>query len=93
VVIGLQGGVSGTLDLGRLMSRRGLVTGSALRPRSVADKGRILAEVREHVWPLIGAKKVRPIVFETLPLSQVRRAHQILESSAHIGKVLLTVER
>jgi putative PIG3 family NAD(P)H quinone oxidoreductase len=90
VVIGLQGGSAGTLDLGRLLSRRAKVLASALRTRSAADKGRILADVREHVWPLVAAKKVRPVVYETLPLTEVQRAHRILESSSHIGKVLLT---
>jgi putative PIG3 family NAD(P)H quinone oxidoreductase len=91
VVIGTLGGTAGTLDLGRLMSRRGTVLASLLRPRSVADKGRILAEVREHVWPLIAAKKVRPIIYETLPLAEVQRAHRLMKSSAHIGKILLTI--
>jgi putative PIG3 family NAD(P)H quinone oxidoreductase len=90
VVIGLQGGSSGTLDLGRLLTRRASVFGTTLRSRSVEDKGRIVAEVAGHVWPLVEAKKVRPIVHSTLPLSEVRTAHKILEQSSHIGKVLLT---
>ncbi len=90
VVIGLQGGTSATLDLGRLWFRGASITGTRLRSRSVEEKGRILAEVVGHVWPLVAAKKVRPIVFEVLPLDEVRRAHQILEQSVHVGKVLLT---
>jgi putative PIG3 family NAD(P)H quinone oxidoreductase len=91
VVIGMQGGTQGELDLGRLMSRRGSITGTGLRVRSVEDKGRILAEVVGHVWPLFTAKKVRPIVYATFPLEEVARAHQTLEQSSHIGKVLLTL--
>jgi putative PIG3 family NAD(P)H quinone oxidoreductase len=91
VVIGMQGGTLGKLDLGRLMCRRGWVTGTGLRTRSVAEKGQIIAEVVGHVWPLIAAKKVRPIVHRTFPLADVRKAHEMLEQSSHIGKVLLTI--
>jgi NADPH:quinone reductase-like Zn-dependent oxidoreductase len=91
VVIGMQGGTKGTLDLGRLMTRRALVAATGLRSRSVEEKGRIIAEVVEHVWPLIAAKKVRPIVYRTFPLAEVRQAHEMLEQSSHIGKVLLTI--
>jgi putative PIG3 family NAD(P)H quinone oxidoreductase len=90
VVIGLQGGSSANLDIGRLWSRGASITGTRLRSRSVEEKGRILAEVVGHVWPLVAAKKVKPIVYEVLPFDQVRRAHQILEQSVHVGKVLLT---
>jgi putative PIG3 family NAD(P)H quinone oxidoreductase len=90
VVIGLQGGSSANLDIGRLWSRGASVTGTRLRSRSVEEKGRILAEVVGHVWPLVAAKKVKPIVYEVLPFDEVRRAHQILEQSVHVGKVLLT---
>jgi NADPH:quinone reductase-like Zn-dependent oxidoreductase len=91
VVIGMQGGTKAELDLGRLMSRRGSITGTGLRVRSVVEKGRILAEVVGHVWPLIAEKKVRPIVHTTYPLAEVARAHQDLEESGHIGKILLTL--
>jgi NADPH:quinone reductase-like Zn-dependent oxidoreductase len=91
VVIGMQGGTRGELDLGRLMSRRGSITGTGLRARSVEDKGRILAEVVGHVWPLLTAKQVRPIVHRTFPLEDVALAHETLEQSSHIGKVLLTL--
>ena len=63
---------------------------AGLRPRSVADKGRIIADVVGHVWPLIAEKKVRPIVHATYPLAQVAQAHQDLEDSAQVGKILLT---
>jgi len=91
VVIGMQGGNRGELDLGRLMSRRGSVTGAGLRARSVVEKGEILAEVVGHVWPLVAAKKVRPVIQRTYPLEAVGKAHEALEQSNHIGKILLTL--
>ncbi|HEY3562421.1 MAG TPA: NAD(P)H-quinone oxidoreductase [Kribbella sp.] len=91
VVIGMQGGAKGELDLGRLLSRRGSVIATGLRFRSVEDKGRILAEVVGHVWPLIAEKIVRPIVHTTFPLAEVAKAHQTLEQSTQLGKVLLTL--
>ncbi|WP_344845077.1 NAD(P)H-quinone oxidoreductase [Kribbella ginsengisoli] len=91
VVIGMQGGTKAELDLGRLMSRRGSITGTGLRVRSVAEKGQILAEVVGHVWPLVAAKKVRPVIQRTYPLEAVAQAHEALEQSNHIGKILLTI--
>ncbi|MEV4266303.1 NAD(P)H-quinone oxidoreductase [Kribbella sp. NPDC049584] len=91
VVIGMQGGAKGEVDLGRLMSRRGSIIATGLRFRSVEDKGRILAEVVGHVWPLIAEKKVRPIVHSTFPLAEVAKAHETLEQSSQLGKVLLTI--
>jgi NADPH:quinone reductase-like Zn-dependent oxidoreductase len=91
VVIGMQGGAKGELDLGRLLSRRGSVIATGLRFRSVEDKGRILAEVVGHVWPLIAEKKVRPVVHSTFPLADVAKAHETLEQSTQLGKVLLTL--
>jgi putative PIG3 family NAD(P)H quinone oxidoreductase len=90
-VIGMQGGTKGTLDLGRLMSRRALVAATGLRARSVEEKGQIIDEIVGHVWPLTAAKKVRPIVHRTFPLADVRQAHEMLEQSNQIGKVLLTI--
>jgi putative PIG3 family NAD(P)H quinone oxidoreductase len=91
VVIGFQGGSTGELDMARLLSRRASVTATGLRFRSVADKGRIIAEVVGHVWPLVAAKKVRPIVHTTFPLAEVAEAHRALEESTQIGKILLTL--
>ncbi|WP_327639103.1 NAD(P)H-quinone oxidoreductase [Kribbella sp. NBC_00482] len=91
VVIGMQGGAKGELDLGRLLSRRGSVIATGLRFRSVADKGRIIAEVVGHVWPLIAEHKVRPVVHSTFPLAEVAKAHETLEQSTQLGKVLLTL--
>lgn len=89
VVIGLQGGASAELNLGKLMATRGSVIGTTLRSRTEKDKARIVAEVREHVWPLIEAGTVRPIIFERVPFGEAPRAHRILDDSTHVGKVLL----
>lgn len=91
VVIGLQGGVKGELNLGTLLSKRGAVIATSLRARPAREKATIVRAVHEHVWPLIEQGAVRPIVQERLPLSRAADAHRILEGSQHIGKVLLTL--
>jgi putative PIG3 family NAD(P)H quinone oxidoreductase len=80
-----------TLDLVHLMMRRQTITGSTLRPRPVADKAAIAQALREKVWPLIEKKQVRPIVDRSFPLAEAAEAHRLMESSAHIGKILLTI--
>ncbi len=90
VVIGMQGGVKGELNLGTVLGKRAVVTGSLLRPRPVEEKAAICAEVVEHVWPLVASGAVRPIVHTTLPLDRVREAHALMEESSHSGKILLT---
>ncbi|MER0446856.1 NAD(P)H-quinone oxidoreductase [Streptomyces sp. Edi4] len=90
-VIGLQGGAKGELNLGALLTKRAAVTATSLRGRPASEKAAIVAAVREHVWPLItGGGGVRPVVDRTLPLSDAAEGHRVLESSQHIGKVLLT---
>lgn len=79
------------LDLGALMVKRQTVTGSTLRPRSVAEKGAIASALKERVWPLIEAGRVRPIIYKTFPLAEAPAAHRLMETSAHIGKIVLTV--
>ena len=91
VIIGLQGGIKAELDISKLMGRWGSVTGTLLRPRPPEEKAEIVAQTVEHVWPMIAAGQVRPIVHATFPLEQVSRAHQVLEESTHVGKVVLTV--
>ncbi|WP_447643962.1 NAD(P)H-quinone oxidoreductase [Nocardioides zeae] len=90
VVIGMQGGAKGELDLGRLLAKRASVHATSLRARPVEEKAAICAAVAEHVWPLVGSGAVRPIVHATLPLEQAAEAHGLLEESSHSGKVLLT---
>ena len=91
VVIGLQGGRTGELDLGVLLAKRGAVIATSLRARLAREKATIVKAVREHVWPLVELGRVRPIVQERLPLNRAADAHRILEASDHIGKVLLTI--
>ncbi len=79
-----------TLDLVHLMVRRQTITGSTLRPRSVADKAAIARALRDRVWPLIEAKQVRPVIDRIFPLAEAAAAHRLMESSRHIGKILLT---
>ena len=91
VVIGLMGGRTGELDLGKLLSKRGAVIATSLRSRSAQEKATIVAAVREHVWPLIEDGAVRPIIHSTHPLAEAAAAHRELEESGHIGKILLTL--
>jgi len=90
VVIGLQGGAKGELDLRKLLGKRGAVIATGLRSRPAAGKAAIVASVEQNVWPLVVEKKIRPIVHETFRLDDVRSAHEIVEASSHVGKVLLT---
>jgi putative PIG3 family NAD(P)H quinone oxidoreductase len=91
VVIGLQGGRQGTLDLGKLLAKRGSVYATTLRSRPPAGKAAIVAEVREHVWPLVESGAVRPVVDRVIPMSDAAEAHRLMESSAHVGKIILAV--
>jgi putative PIG3 family NAD(P)H quinone oxidoreductase len=94
VVIGLQGGARGQLNIGKLLSKRASVTGTGLRFRPVDGpngKGRIVAEVRERLWPLIAAGRVKPIVHEVLPIERASDAHRALESGDVFGKLVLKV--
>ncbi|MEP6817856.1 MAG: NAD(P)H-quinone oxidoreductase [Marmoricola sp.] len=91
VVIGLQGGSRGELDLGALLRKRGAVIATSLRGRPSPEKAAICASVVEHVWPLVAEGKVRAVVHEQVPLAEVARAHQLMEDSSHTGKILLTV--
>ncbi len=83
-------GVKAELNIQTIMQRRLTITGSTLRARPVADKGAIAAALRQHVWPLLESGAVKPIVHATFPLRDAAEAHRIMESSAHIGKLLLT---
>jgi NADPH2:quinone reductase len=92
VEIGFMGGSSTTsLDLGQVLRRRLTITGSTLRPRTVEEKGAIAASLRAEVWPLLEQGRVKPIVYKTFPLAQAAAAHRLMESSEHVGKIVLTV--
>ncbi|GLX21934.1 NAD(P)H-quinone oxidoreductase [Streptomyces lavendulae] len=90
-VIGLQGGVKAELDLRTLLAKRAAITATSLRARPLEEKAAIVAAVREHVWPLIAAGRVHPVVHAAYPIAQAPEAHRVLESSTHIGKLLLTL--
>ena len=89
-IIGFQGGNTAELDLRALMAKRGSIIVTGLRARDRANKAAVVAQVRQHVWPLLEAGAVRPIVHEKLPLERAGDAHRVLAESQHIGKVLLT---
>lgn len=90
VVIGLQGGANGELDLRKLLQKRGAVIATGLRSRPLAGKAAIVASVEQNVWPLVAGKLIRPIVHDRFALDDVRSAHEMVEASSHVGKVLLT---
>lgn len=77
------------IDLQKVMAKRLTLTGSTLRPRNVAEKGAIAAALQAEVWPLIEAGRVRPVIHATFPLAQAAEAHALMESSAHVGKIIL----
>jgi putative PIG3 family NAD(P)H quinone oxidoreductase len=87
--IGLQGGRKAELDLGMLMAKRGTIMATTLRARPATQKAAIVRAVRENVWPLIDAGKIRPVIYRELPMSQAPEAHRIMASNAHTGKILL----
>lgn len=96
VIIGLQGGGKGELDMGALLAKRGSVHATGLRGRPIdgpSGKGAVVAAVRDHVWPAVERGQVRPIIDRVFPMTEAAEAHRIVESSAHIGKVLLEVSR
>jgi putative PIG3 family NAD(P)H quinone oxidoreductase len=92
VVIGMQGGTKGELDLGVLLRKRGAVVATALRSRPTAEKAAICAAVAEHVWPLVADGRIRPIVHTTLPLAGAGDAHALMEAGDNVGKILLTTD-
>jgi putative PIG3 family NAD(P)H quinone oxidoreductase len=90
VIIGLQGGVKADLDISILLRKCAAVIATSLRGRPAAEKAAIVAAVREHVWPLIEAGQVKPVVYRSFPLAQAADAHREIEAGSNIGKVLLT---
>jgi len=90
-LIAVQGGTKAELDLGTLLRRRLTVTGSTLRPRSIAFKAAIANHLRATVWPLIEAGKIKPVIYKTFPLEKANEAHALMEASTHVGKIMLQV--
>jgi NADPH2:quinone reductase len=91
VFIALLGGGKATVPLGQILIRRLTVTGSTLRPRPLAFKAKIAANLREHVWPLLDAGIIKPVIYKTFPLAEAAQAHVLMESSSHVGKIVLDV--
>ncbi|MGW8791557.1 NAD(P)H-quinone oxidoreductase [Streptomyces althioticus] len=89
VIIGMQGGVKGELNIGALLAKRAAITATTLRARPVEEKSAIVAAVREHVWPLVPGGHVRPVIDREIPMPDAAEAHRAVEDSSHIGKVLL----
>jgi putative PIG3 family NAD(P)H quinone oxidoreductase len=89
-IIGMQGGSKAELNLGMLMAKRGSVMSTTLRARPKEQKARIVAEVREHVWPLIENGTIRPVIHQRLPIADAAEAHRVMTASTHTGKILLT---
>lgn len=88
-IIGMQGGIKGELNIGTLLNKRAAISATSLRARPLSEKAAIVAAVREHVWPLLAAGQVRPVVDSELPMPEAAEAHRVLEASGHVGKVLL----
>jgi NADPH:quinone reductase len=91
VQIGFQSSPRATVDFRRIMLKRLTHTGSTLRSRSVADKAAIARAVEQNAWPFISAGRIGPVMDQTFPLADAAKAHARMESSAHIGKIVLTV--
>jgi NADPH2:quinone reductase len=90
-VIAFLGGAKATINLPEILRRRLTLSGSGLRPRSVQFKGAIAKNLREKVWPLIEKGRIKAVVYKTFPLAESAKAHELMESSQHIGKIVLTV--
>jgi NADPH:quinone reductase len=90
VQIGLMGGETGPIDLRRVLGRRLTITGSTLRPRTVEEKSQIARALKQEVWPLLEQRIVRPVIYRTFPLAEASAAHRLMESSDHVGKIVLT---
>ncbi len=90
VMIAVQGGTKAEFNAGLVLRRRLTITGSTLRPRPVAFKAAIAQSLRQVVWPLIEAGRIRPVIHSTFPAAQAAQAHALMESNQHIGKIVLT---
>ncbi|GAA3300353.1 hypothetical protein GCM10020295_40890 [Streptomyces cinereospinus] len=91
-IIGMQGGVKGELNIGALLAKQAAISATSLRARPLGEKAAIVAAVREHVWPLLDAGHVRPVIDRELPMRDAAEAHRLMEESGHVGKLLLITE-
>jgi NADPH2:quinone reductase len=88
----VQKGTKAEIVVHLIMAKQITFTGSTLRPRPVADKAAIAAALLENAWPLVEAGKVRPVIHATFPLEKAAEAHALMDSGAHIGKIVLTIQ-
>jgi len=88
-IIGFQGGAVAEVNLQAVFARRLTIQAAGLRGRSPANKAQIVSEVEKNVWPAVTAGKVKPVIYQTFPLSEAAEAHRLMEASTHIGKILL----
>ncbi|MGD0275714.1 MAG: NAD(P)H-quinone oxidoreductase [Syntrophales bacterium] len=91
VQISVMQGSRVEIDLMQVMSRRLVITGSMMRPRTTAEKGRIASELHKSVWPVLDAGRCGPVIHKVFPLAEAGEAHRLMESSIHIGKIVLKV--
>ena len=91
VFIAVLGGWKAEFNIAEVMMKRLVLTGSTLRPRPIAFKGGVAKSLRERVWPLIDAGRIKPVIYKTFPLAQASEAHRLMETSQHIGKIILEV--
>ncbi|MFM7657652.1 MAG: NAD(P)H-quinone oxidoreductase [Burkholderiaceae bacterium] len=91
VIIALLGGATGEINFGEVLRRRLVITGSTLRPRPVAFKRHIAQQLRSQVWPLLESGRIKPVIYQTFPLEQAADAHALMETSTHVGKIMLQV--
>jgi NADPH2:quinone reductase len=91
VIIAFLGGIKSTIDVGQVLRRRLTITGSTLRPRPVDFKAAIANALRANFWPLLASGSIKPVIHATFPLAEAAKAHTLMESGQHIGKIVLTV--
>jgi NADPH:quinone reductase len=91
VVISLLGGSRAEINMGLILTKRLTLTGSTLRARTVAQKAEVADAVHKNIWPLLAAGRVRPVIHATFPLADASEAHRLMETSNHIGKIVLTI--
>jgi NADPH:quinone reductase-like Zn-dependent oxidoreductase len=91
VFINAMRGREATIDITRIMQNRLTITGSMLKPRDAAFKSALAADIERHVWPLIAKGALRPLIYARFPLSEAAKAQQLMETSTHLGKIILQV--
>jgi NADPH2:quinone reductase len=91
-LIALLGGSKANIDLGQVLRRRLTIAGSTLRPRSIDFKAAIADQLRERIWPLLDSGKIKPVIYRVFALEEAEQAHALMETSAHVGKLVLKVQ-